>query len=244
MRRRGADALLLPGGHAKPIRQYLESARLHAHLASFFPLTARAAPAPGRKVVGAICHGVLALAFARGDGGESVLAGVESTTLPRWMEGAAWGCSQLWALGDYYRTYGPEGRWCADDVPRAGATYVCGPLSQTCVSRGLAMGACSRRPRQAVRAHGPRAQVCLRALPGRRRDVRAHARRGDPRGGRVGVRRGVRRGRARISHSKRRSAYMCAGGAGESASCTIVVNLLQMANTIIATAPADDVGRA
>ena len=44
------DALLLPGGHAKGMRPYLESAVLQAHVASFFEVA---------KPVGAICHGVL-----------------------------------------------------------------------------------------------------------------------------------------------------------------------------------------
>src|ERR1700719_2973968 len=44
------DALLLPGGHAKGMRPYLESARLQAAVVGFFAQA---------KVVGAICHGVV-----------------------------------------------------------------------------------------------------------------------------------------------------------------------------------------
>src|SRR5262245_26536580 len=47
------DALLLPGGHAKGMRQYLGSEALQAQVAAFW--------ATG-KPVGAICHGVLVLA--------------------------------------------------------------------------------------------------------------------------------------------------------------------------------------
>jgi len=44
------DALLLPGGHAKRIRQYLEDATLQAFVADFFD---------ANKPVAAICHGVV-----------------------------------------------------------------------------------------------------------------------------------------------------------------------------------------
>lgn len=65
------------------MRQFLESASLRALLASFFPLTSRTATTP--KVVGAICHGVLALARAQVDG-KSVLWDSETTTLPVHLE--------------------------------------------------------------------------------------------------------------------------------------------------------------
>jgi len=101
------DALILPGGHDKPIKQYLESETLHTHLSTFWPRTQRsAAVKPG--VVGAICHGVLVLAFAK------LLHDVESTTLPQFMEGSAQGVASLWGLGHYYRTY--PGKWTHEDV--------------------------------------------------------------------------------------------------------------------------------
>ncbi len=70
------DALLLPGGHAKGMRPYLESPVLRLMVSSFF---AR------QKSVGAICHGVLLAARSR-DGGKSVLHGRKTTALTRRME--------------------------------------------------------------------------------------------------------------------------------------------------------------
>jgi protease I len=88
------DALLLPGGHAKGMRPYLESAVLNLAVSSFF---AR------HKPVGAICHGVLLAARSR-DGGKSVLFGRKTTALTRRMELGAWALTYLYH-GDYYRTY-------------------------------------------------------------------------------------------------------------------------------------------
>ena len=110
------DIVLLPGGHAKPIRQYLESQTLHDHLVKLLPHTKR--DGAGDKVLGAICHGVLVLAFARCPPAEkSLLAayGLQTTTLPRWMEAVAWVSSQAWLMGGYFRTYGAW-RWCYGDV--------------------------------------------------------------------------------------------------------------------------------
>ena len=50
------DALLLPGGHAPGMRQYLASAVLQSKVAEFWRLD---------RPVGAICHGVLVLARAK-----------------------------------------------------------------------------------------------------------------------------------------------------------------------------------
>lgn len=89
------DALVLPGGHAKGMRPYLESAPLQACIASFFAAA---------KPVGAICHGVLLAARARRADGRSVLHGRKTTALTRRMELTAWALTCLY-LGDYYRTY-------------------------------------------------------------------------------------------------------------------------------------------
>lgn len=90
------DGLLLPGGHAKGMRQYLESAALQAKVAAFFRLD---------RPVGAICHGVLAAARARDEQtGRSVLHRRRTTCLPRYMERGAY-LLTFWKLGDYYRTY-------------------------------------------------------------------------------------------------------------------------------------------
>ncbi len=83
------DALVLPGGHAPGMRQYLGSAALQVKVREFFAL--------GRPV-GAICHGVLVAARA------GVLKGRQTTCLPGYMERVAYGLT-AWRLGRYYRTY-------------------------------------------------------------------------------------------------------------------------------------------
>jgi putative intracellular protease/amidase len=93
---RAYDAMLLPGGHAPGMRQYLASASLHAKVAAFWRL--------GRPVA-AICHGVLVLARSRdAEAGKSVLAESRTTCLPKYMERSAY-LLTFWKLGRYYRTY-------------------------------------------------------------------------------------------------------------------------------------------
>jgi protease I len=89
------DSILLPGGHAKGMRPYLESERLHAAVSGFFRR---------RKVIAAICHGVLLAARARNEAGHSVLQGRKTTGLTKRMELGAWALTCVY-LGDYYRTY-------------------------------------------------------------------------------------------------------------------------------------------
>lgn len=88
------DALVLPGGHAQGMRQYLDSPVLQMKVASFWELD---------RPVAAICHGVLLLARAQLHG-ESVLADRKTTCLPKYMERLAY-YSTAWKLGRYYRTY-------------------------------------------------------------------------------------------------------------------------------------------
>ena len=83
------DALLLPGGHAPGMRQYLASELLHSKVAGFWALD---------RPVGAICHGVLALARA------GVIGASRTTCLPKYMERSAF-VATAWRLGRYYRTY-------------------------------------------------------------------------------------------------------------------------------------------
>jgi protease I len=90
----GYDALLLPGGHDKGMREYLEDDRLKSAVAQFF--------ADG-KVVGAICHGTLLAARSR-KSEKSVLWGRKTTGLTRRQELVAWWLTRF-TLGDYYRTY-------------------------------------------------------------------------------------------------------------------------------------------
>jgi putative intracellular protease/amidase len=89
------DALFLAGGHAPGMRQYLGSADVHRIITEFF-----ATPKP----IAAICHGVLAAARAKRADGQSVLHGVRTTCLPKYMERAAF-LSTFWRRGRYYRTY-------------------------------------------------------------------------------------------------------------------------------------------
>jgi putative intracellular protease/amidase len=90
------DALLLAGGHAPGMRQYLSSAELQSKVAEFWGL--------GRPI-GAICHGVLVLARAKDPAtGRSVIADRRTTCLPKYMERSAYYLT-AWRLGRYYRTY-------------------------------------------------------------------------------------------------------------------------------------------
>ena len=90
------DGLILPGGHAPGMRQYLSARSLQEKAGQFWGL--------GRPV-GAICHGVLVLARTTDPGtGRSVLADRRTTCLPKYMERGAY-LLTAWRLGRYYRTY-------------------------------------------------------------------------------------------------------------------------------------------
>ena len=123
------DGLLLPGGHAPGMRQYLGSPVLREQVARFWAL--------GRPVA-AICHGVLVLARTRDAATcRSVLADRRTTCLPRYMERAAW-LATGWRLGRYYRTY-PA--YVQDEVEAAlddpASQFQRGPLTLT--ARGTAI---------------------------------------------------------------------------------------------------------
>ena len=89
------DGLLLPGGHARAMRQYLGNQELQTQVARFWALD---------RPVAAICHGVLVLARATDINGVSVLARSRTTCLPKYMERSAY-LATFWKLGRYYRTY-------------------------------------------------------------------------------------------------------------------------------------------
>jgi putative intracellular protease/amidase len=90
------DGLLLAGGHAPGMRQYLSSTELAGKVAEFWALD---------RPVAAICHGVLVLARARDpQTGRSVIADRRTTCLPKYMERGAYYLT-AWRLGRYYRTY-------------------------------------------------------------------------------------------------------------------------------------------
>jgi protease I len=89
-------SLLLPGGHAPGMRDYLESPVLQKLASDMLD----------RKPVGAICHGVLVASRARASDGKSALHRKKTTCLLKSQELAAWVLTSSW-LGNYYRTY-PE----------------------------------------------------------------------------------------------------------------------------------------
>jgi putative intracellular protease/amidase len=90
------DGLILPGGHAPGMRQYLGSELLRGKVAEYWAL--------GRPT-GAICHGVLVLArTCDPTTGRSLLYGRRTTCLPKYMERSAY-LATAWRLGRYYRTY-------------------------------------------------------------------------------------------------------------------------------------------
>ena len=100
LRAQDYDGLVLPGGHAKGVREYLESPLLQGLVADFFD---------GGKPVGAICHGVVLAARSVSDKtGRSVLHGRKTTALTWKLENSAWSLTRFFARfwdPDYYRTY-------------------------------------------------------------------------------------------------------------------------------------------
>ncbi|MES2489637.1 MAG: type 1 glutamine amidotransferase domain-containing protein [Pseudomonadota bacterium] len=93
-------AMLLPGGHAKGMREYLESTELQAFVADFFDAD---------KPVAAVCHGVvLAARCVSRKTGKSVLHGRKTTALTWKLEKSGWMLTKyfarFWDPG-YYRTY-------------------------------------------------------------------------------------------------------------------------------------------
>jgi len=91
------QGLVLPGGHAPGMKPYLESQILKKLIADFFA---------EKKVIGAICHGVLLAARSKREDGKSVLRDFRCTALLKSQELTAWAMTCLW-LKNYYRTY-PE----------------------------------------------------------------------------------------------------------------------------------------
>lgn len=101
------DLVFLPGGHEKSVRQVIDSDTVHKLMAEFFPQTKK----PGKKAVGAVCHGVMVLSETKGEDGKSILYGCKTTALPtRFEQLAFWGTRAF--LGDYYKTYGA----CSENV--------------------------------------------------------------------------------------------------------------------------------
>ncbi len=92
------DGLILPGGHDKKVKDYLESHILQQKVAEFFKL---------EKPIAAICHGVIVAARSIDpETHKSVLFNFKTTCLLKSQELAAYKLTKLW-LKDYYLTY-PE----------------------------------------------------------------------------------------------------------------------------------------
>jgi putative intracellular protease/amidase len=90
------DAVHLPGGHSRGIKQYLDNAQLQRKIATF---------QSDGKVIGAICHGTLVLARARDQKtGKSLLDGRTVTTLTKPAEKRAF-MRTFCRVGRRYRTY-------------------------------------------------------------------------------------------------------------------------------------------
>jgi len=113
------DALLLPGGHDKRVKEYLESKILQRHVVKFFKQN---------KPVAAICHGVVVAARSiDSETGKSVINGFRTTSLLKSQEMAAYTMTRLW-LKDYYLTY--PGLTVEDEVTAAlnsPSDYLTGP---------------------------------------------------------------------------------------------------------------------
>lgn len=91
------EGLILPGGHAEGMKDYLEAETLQKLVAEFFAQD---------KPVGAICHGVILAARSKREDGQSVLHDKRTTCLLERQELLAWNLTRK-KMGDYYRTY-PE----------------------------------------------------------------------------------------------------------------------------------------
>lgn len=121
------DGLLLTGGHAPGMRSYLDAEAVHRLAAAHMKAD---------KPVGAICHGVLAVARARDpETGRSVLHGRRSTALLKSQELAAWGLTGLW-LGRYYRTYERTVQAEVEEALGGRAAFVRGPMSLALTREG------------------------------------------------------------------------------------------------------------
>jgi putative intracellular protease/amidase len=90
------DLLVLPGGHAQGIKQYLESKTLQEKVLQFFELN---------KLIGSICHGCIVLARTINPSTrKSVVHNKKLTGLTKFLERIAYYIT-FWKLGKYYRTY-------------------------------------------------------------------------------------------------------------------------------------------
>ena len=90
------DAILLTGGHAPGMKQFLESKVLQVKVVQFFKKD---------KEIGAICHGLLVLGRAIDpETGKSVIYDYRVTSLTKLLEMIGY-ASAFWLLGRRFRTY-------------------------------------------------------------------------------------------------------------------------------------------
>lgn len=90
------EAILLPGGHDKGVKGYLESKVLQQLIVNFFN---------AQKPVAAICHGVVLVARSiNSTTGKSVIHNYKTTSLLKSQELLAFNLTRIW-MGDYYLTY-------------------------------------------------------------------------------------------------------------------------------------------
>ena len=90
------NGIVLPGGHAPGMKQYLDSAVLQRKVLEFWKQG---------KVIGAICHGVLVAARSVDpETGKSILYGSKVTALTKDLEMTGFALT-FWLLGRRYRTY-------------------------------------------------------------------------------------------------------------------------------------------
>ena len=88
--------LILPGGHDKGMKEYLESQILQKAVTGFFK---------SNKPIGAICHGlVLAARSIDSETNKSIIANYKVTSLLKYQELLVYNMTRLW-LKDYYLTY-------------------------------------------------------------------------------------------------------------------------------------------
>ncbi|MFN8578773.1 MAG: type 1 glutamine amidotransferase domain-containing protein [Candidatus Sericytochromatia bacterium] len=100
------DLILLAGGHAKGMRQYLESKILQEKVLEFFNR---------KKIIGSICHGPIVLSRTiNPENNKSIIYGKKLTALTKQLEMTAYFLT-FWLRGDYYRTY-PE--YVQDEISR------------------------------------------------------------------------------------------------------------------------------
>ena len=102
---RDYHGLLLPGGHAKGMRPYLEDKTLQAKVVEFF----ESGLTDFQRPIAAVCHGVVLAARSISERtGKSCLHGFKTTALPWQFEGRVSTLCRYYARWwdpDYYRTY-------------------------------------------------------------------------------------------------------------------------------------------